>query len=398
MNARAPEPCLGRAPCADDEARHRADHIAIVLHDFSAGGSERIAITLGNRWAQCGRRITLLCGSASGPSRARVAAEVCVQVVQPEIGRGRGSRRRLAQALLQVLEPLQPDVVFAPGNFHLPVIGVMARRLHGTAPTWVGKISNLLRQPGRPRWRQALFAAIARYRCTPLDCLVAMSPALRDEAARVLRRDDLEYVHEPNLALDAASPMPTKPEVPLMVCAGRLVAQKRFALALRALAALGPDSPVRLLMLGDGPERDELQTLARRLGIAARVQWAGHVPDIAPALANASALLLTSRYEGYPAVLIEALAAGVPVLTTDCSPALPEILFDASFGRIAAAEPQALAQALHQTMALQPRAEAVAMLVQRHRAQSCADSYLALLDRAVAAKHRLQLPTPPCRA
>jgi glycosyltransferase involved in cell wall biosynthesis len=183
-----------------------------------------------------------------------------------------------------------------------------------------------------------------------------------------------------------------------MVCAGRLVAQKRFALALRALAALGPDSPVRLLMLGDGPERDELQTLARRLGIAARVQWAGHVPDIAPALANASALLLTSRYEGYPAVLIEALAAGVPVLTTDCSPALPEILFDASFGRIAAAEPQALAQALHQTMALQPRAEAVAMLVQRHRAQSCADTYLALLDRVVAAKHRLQSPTPPCRA
>ena len=123
--------------------------------------------------------------------------------------------------------------------------------------------------------------------------------------------------------------------------------QKDLLTAIRAFAELPSALRARLLILGEGPLRGRLEREAQRLGVAARVEMPGHVPDIAPYLARADLYLMSSHYEGYPAVLVEAIAAGVPIVTTDCSLALPEIFPSPELGSIVRQrQPEAIAAAI----------------------------------------------------
>ena len=207
--------------------------------------------------------------------------------------------------------------------------------------------------------------------------LVAMSPALAAEARTALSRD-VATIAEPNLRDDWAPP-PPRPRAKVIVAAGRMMPQKDFGLALATLAALG--SEWRLDLLGDGRERARLEARAIALGVAGRVTFTGHVADTAPYLARASAYLCTSRYEGYPAVLVEALAAGTPVVTTPCSPAVSEIVSDPSFGRIVPPVAHALAAAVRAVAGTVPDAAKTAAALDRHRIGRSASAWLALLDR-----------------
>lgn len=363
-----------------------AAHIVVLMHDFYAGGAERIAITLANAWRQAGRRVTLLCGSEDGPFRARVARGVGVQTVMPPIPQGVLSRLRLGFACIRPLRELAPDAVFAPGNFHLPVIGVAARAHYAHPPVFACKLSNRLYRPSRSRVGQRVFDRSSRFWVARLDGVSAMSNALQTEARVRLRRPDIECLWEPCIPNDQPlpEPMPACGGLRLVV-AGRLVPEKNVALVLRAFALLAKSRPAQLAVVGDGPEREPLQAEAARLGIAATVDWAGQVPDIRPWLARADVLIAASDYEGYPAVLVEALAAGVPVVTTDSTPALPEILLDASCGRVAGPEATALARAVVDVARVRPARQALGRIFGRHRIGAASAAYLAWFDRLVGA-------------
>ena len=362
--------------------RGRAARIGIVLHDFPAGGTERVAIRLANAWAQAGRTVTIFTGAATGPALALVAPSVAITPADPPIPRGRASRFRLGRRLRGMIAGRGIDVLVCPGNFHLPVI-----RAAGRLPCpVVAKLSNPLSRPDHSLFRRRSFALATRIAARRIARFVAMSPALAAEA-RAMLKTPVTVVNEPILAEPFAANNPGGADGPRVLCAGRLVAQKDFALALAALARL--DRPgARLVLLGDGPERAALEALAIRLGITGQVKFAGHVADIAPWLARADLFLLSSRFEGYPAVLVEAIAAGVPVVATRCSPAIDEIVADPSFGRVAHFTPDALAGAMAAVLergagvAAAPRAA----LIARHSIDASAAGWLALLDDVAAAR------------
>jgi glycosyltransferase involved in cell wall biosynthesis len=360
----------------------QARHIAIVMHDFSTGGSERIAIRLANQWAREGRRVTILCGVVDGPVRSLIAPEVTIVTVWPEIRRSIFSRLMLGFALADCVATLEPDILFSPGNFHIPVFAALGLKMGKRRPPFVCKLSNPL-QISIDRTAQNLFSRVMRWSTGTIDVFVAMSRSLRDEAASVLPGAVIRVISEPNI--DSGEPVervlrhPKEPA--LIVCAGRLAAQKNFALALRAFALVAPAANARLLILGEGDQRAVLEKEAERLKLGSRVRFAGHIPDIRPDLANASLFLLSSRYEGYPAVLIEALAAGLPVITTDCSPAIAEIMCHPSFGRIVPSQPQHMADAIGDMLQMAaPDHEQVKALVKRHRIDVVADQYMDLFD------------------
>nr|WP_232307193.1 glycosyltransferase [Sphingomonas sp. Y57] len=361
-----------------------ASHIAIVMHDFSSGGTERIAIRLANRWARAGRQVSILCGTAQGPARALVDPAVAVIAVWPEIQRSPLSRFALGRALAECVGLLRPDLLFVPGNFHILVIATLAHMLGSDRPAIICKLSNPLRRPGRPRALQWLFEGIVRRMTGTVDGFVAMSAALADEARQVLRRADVRLIPEPNLDETYRPPRSTgQRDGRTILCAGRLAPQKNFELAIKAFARIDPAFDAHLLILGDGEARLKLEILVDRLCLNERVHFAGHVPDIRPALARASLFLLSSRYEGYPAVLIEALAAGVPVVATDCSPAMSEIMGDPSFGQVVPADPSLLAEAMEKLLLDPWRRVDASRLVERHRADTVGDRYLALFDALV---------------
>ena len=368
----------------DGKADGAAGRIAIVLHDFAPGGTERIVVRLANHWAAAGRDVTILCGSEAGPARAMVGPLVAVIETVPATPRAAGSRQLLARRLAPIIAASAPDVIVGPGNFHLPVLAALIDR--GVAAHIVAKLSNPLDRSDLSRLRNALFGWRKRREVRGFARLVAMSDALAADALRTLPGSRITVIGEPivertdRIAHIAA-------HAPHILVAGRLEPQKRVDLALAGFAAWDR-LDAQLTIAGDGAGRASLEQLAIRLGIAGRTSFIGHVADTQACYAKADMLLSTSSFEGFPAALVEAIIAGVPVVATHSSVALPEILADASFGQIIASNPRAIAAALEAQWTAGPINEPNRQaLAQRHDASASAAQWLTLLDTVVA-EHR----------
>jgi len=357
-----------------------ADRILIVLHDFSGGGTERVAIRLANQWTRMGRTVCIFCGDQSGPLRTMVDPRVSVEVANPPLPRAFLSRIRLGLALVDAARRFRPDVVFGPGNFHLLALAVFTRRDRSGVAT-ICKISNPLGPAdgqGAASWlRKRILKALTGR----LDGLVAMSPALRAEAAKLLGPDRVAARWEPIFDPGTRFISESERDPTLIVTAGRLEPQKNFALAIEAMAHLSRWTDARLVILGEGSERNRLTRQIERLGLHERVRLVGHVTDIRPWLAQASCFLMTSRYEGYPASLVEALANGLPAVVTPCSTALSEILPNAGMRATVPPDAGTIAYVLQQ-MLRQPRQQSFdPLLLARHDEARAAASYLDLMDR-----------------
>lgn len=119
---------------------------------------------------------------------------------------------------------------------------------------------------------------------------------------------------------------------PVILAVGRLIPKKDYQTLLHALAAMKTERPARLIALGEGGERPKLEALAKRLGLEDRVDFFGRTPNPFAFLARADLFVLSSRFEGMPSVVIEALACGCPAVSTDCPSGPAEILGDGAFG------------------------------------------------------------------
>jgi glycosyltransferase involved in cell wall biosynthesis len=126
---------------------------------------------------------------------------------------------------------------------------------------------------------------------------------------------------------------------PTILASGRLVWQKGFDLLLHAAAIASKNgADFNLLILGEGPQRQEFETLANQLGIQQRVFLPGYLSNPFSLYQNAAAFVLSSRFEGLPTVLIEALCLGLPIISFDCPSGPSEILAGGSFGRLVGSE------------------------------------------------------------
>ena len=360
-----------------------AQRILICCHDFSMGGTERIAIGLAEAWADAGRDVTLLCGTQAGPQRASVDSRVRVVQLDPPITRSPLSRLKLGREMGKRLAGLAPDVIFLPGNFHLFLANNL--RKADPRPAIVLKISN----PPVPGGLGAPFArAIFRHFARGVDALAPMNAGLTAALRQLLPDKAITTRHDPILVSAARVP-PRRARAsgaPLgILWAGRLEPQKDVPLALATMKALLQHAPAHLTLLGDGAQRLTIAKQIADLGLEAHVTRTGHVPCIEPYMAEADALLITSHYEGGPAVAAEALAQGVPVVSTDCSSLLHEILSHPEAGSIVRSRrPDDLARALRTTIQRgRPDPATLAALVAHLEPRACARAYLDWFDELV---------------
>jgi glycosyltransferase involved in cell wall biosynthesis len=213
------------------------------------------------------------------------------------------------------------------------------------------------------------------------DALVAMDEAGRRSADAMMRRPLATTIPLP--ALDDGHP-PVGPASGRMIfAAGRLIHQKGFDLLIEAFRQLD-DSEARLVIAGSGPEEEALRQQIIAAGLADRVHLAGYTPDIRPFLDEARLFVLPSRFEGYGAVIVEALGAGRPVIATASTPAVDDVLTDPVRGKAIPIEDiPALAHALRELLDRPPPdpfllSEAVAA----YRIGAGAQAYLDLFTRA----------------
>ena len=359
----------------------RANHILICFHDFNRGGTERIALGMARRWIDQGRRVTILCGARMGGLEDTVDPRIEVVELDPPLSRSLTSRLRLGPAMAPYVERLKPDVIFLPGNFHFPLIPALAKvRGHGAL---VAKISN----PAVPKGIvagpvRALLRRFARH----LDGFAAMNKGLEAEIRAIAPWVNVSTLYDPVYLAEteAPSPRPAKERLE-MLWAGRFEPQKDAPLALRTIAALNRLAPARLTMLGEGYLRPRIEKMAAAMGLGDKVRFMGHVPAIDPFLRDADALYVSSTFEGGPAVAVEALAHGVPVVSTDCSHFLRDIMTIPEAGRIVPSrQPDQLAQALLAVaQSDRPAPSVLRPLIAHLAADPCADAYLAWFDQVV---------------
>jgi glycosyltransferase involved in cell wall biosynthesis len=195
-------------------------------------------------------------------------------------------------------------------------------------------VSTPLFRHGRGPLKQIVYNWRTRRQFRGVDAAISLSPAMTDDADKVLGRRITQCIRLPALDDEDAGRLRTQASGKMILAAGRLAEVKGFEVALRAFAHLA-DPDVRLVILGEGPRREGLAALATALGVADRVEFPGYVTDIRPWLEAARVFLLSSYYEGYAAVVVEALGAGRPVVSTNCTPAAFELLSKPEAGAVA---------------------------------------------------------------
>jgi glycosyltransferase involved in cell wall biosynthesis len=138
-----------------------------------------------------------------------------------------------------------------------------------------------------------------------------------------------------------------KGEPPVLLAVGRLTKQKAFDVLIRAFAQIRKDQSARLIILGEGEERPALEGLIKEYKLEQDISMPGFVPNPYPYMAHAAVFVLSSRWEGLPTVLVEALALGTSIVSTDCPSGPREILLDGKYGKLVPVDdPSALAVAI----------------------------------------------------
>ncbi|MBV7256759.1 glycosyltransferase [Pacificimonas sp. WHA3] len=331
--------------------------IVTAIYGQGRGGSERAAMRLVRGWRAAGHDVD--CIGERGDGKARPYA--------------------LAARIARACGAAPTDVLFAPGQTYA-VPFALSRVRTGNAPPLVTKISNMpeagLRgAAGRfwlgqqRRWTNVFVApdemsrnALARAMPALAPRLIAIANPAADEphlrALRKIRGPDADGLN--------------------LLAIGRLVRQKNFALLIRAFAQIMQPGD-RLTILGDGPEKARLSALARRLSVD--IDLPGHQIDVTPWIARATAFASSSEFEGLPAVLVEAMAAGLPIAATDSSPAIGTLLRNGELGILVSdGSVPAFASALTRLRDFTPNQEKMYDAACTFTGERAAPAYLALFE------------------
>lgn len=219
------------------------------------------------------------------------------------------------------------------------------------------------------------------------DRIVAVSRGVAEDVARFSRlpADRIRVIPNPVLwpGIQEAAREPVEhPWLdgechPVLVAAGRLTPQKDFSTLIRALARIREHRKVRLIILGEGRQRVELEALIRHLGLEGAVDMPGFVSNPYRFIGRADAFVLSSAWEGSPNVLTEALSLGVPVVSTNCPSGPGEILQEGAIAPLAeVGDHEDLARATFQVLDEPPPAEQLRNAVVDYSAEKSAKLYL----------------------
>lgn len=369
-------------------------HAALYISSFGPGGAEHVTVMIANGLAERGHRVDLLTCDPNGPLIERVGRSIRIYRLEAHnSARARASCLRAKPShWLAMLRPYllarraSPTVSFLPSVAlflrkekpdallaaapHLNIEAMLAKWLSGASTRTVlaEHINFSHNKPDSTAWRRRYLLPLMRRIYPKADAVIAVSRGVGEDLAANLRipPSHITTIANPVIPRDfaekAAAPLGhlwfRDSTVPVLLSVGRPSPQKDFPTLIRAFAQVHRQRRARLVIVGGAvrlektPEKQrELVQLAAQLGVSQDVDFIGYQANPIAYMSRASVFVLSSRYEGLPTVLIEALAAGCPIVSTDCPSGPAEILEDGTYGRLVpVGDVEALAQAICETL------------------------------------------------
>ena len=239
-------------------------------------------------------------------------------------------------------------------------------------------------------FRQRQTLRVLKWLLPSADGIVAVSQGVADDLRSIVPTDSQKITAIPNPVvtpdLDGKAREPVEhpwfndDSTPVVLSVGRLSSEKDHPTLLRAFAEVVRSRAARLVILGEGPERESLLEMAERLEVSQQVDLPGFKVNPFAYMSKASALVLSSRYEGFPNVLVQAMACGTPVVSTDCRSGPREILQDGKWGHLVpVGDWRQMARAILETLDNPVPADRLISRASAYSAEASVDRYMEIL-------------------
>lgn len=376
---------------AENAGATAARPLAFFIPGLNGGGAQRVFVTLVNTLVtMTDHPIHLVTSRDGGVFESRVDPRV-VRVI---LGQNRVSLSVLSLAhYIRVERP----VAMVSTLDYCNVVFLVATMFTRTRLRKVIREANVLQEDFESiitRSRAIILRTLMRLFYRRADDVIIITRDVERSLLRhrIVSADRMRRIPNPVL-MEAEAPSVSAssavPAGPFILAIGRLSQQKGFDILIRAFAKL-PNREAKLVILGEGPQESQLRALAAEQGVGERVVFPGFVDNTAPYLRLASLFVLSSRWEGFSNVLTEALAAGTPIVSTDCPGSPREVLDGGRFGRLAdVGAPEQLAKA----MAAELRSQTASAEARKERAKHYAANRVAeLYLRLFLAEDTQQVP------
>ena len=313
------------------------NHIAIFVPSLRGGGAERVMVDLACGFVERGYSTDLVLAKAEGPYLRNAMDSIRVidlnspRVFASIIPLARYLRKERPKALLSAMA-------------HANISALWAACLAGVSTRIVVSERNTLSQSARNTVikRQKIMPRLVRIFYPWADSIVAVSKGVADDLCQMtnLPRNCVTVIYNPVvtpelLAKSTATidhPWFAPGEPPVVLSAGRLSLQKDFPTLIKAFAKVCSTRPARLIILGQGDERARLEALVKELELESNVMMPGFVQNPFVYMHRSAVFVLSSAWEGLPGTLIQAMACGCPVVSTNCPSGPAEILEHGRYG------------------------------------------------------------------
>ena len=373
----------------EDREAQPQPHLAFLLPDLNTGGVQHAILRIAAVMAGSDCRVTLLVCEPGGKLGAALPSSVsCVHLPRatkfrcrlealmadpaawrllrrPLLSRRETQLLPYLHGLVDYLRREQPDTLFSAAPA-LNVWAYLARRLAGVSSRLVVSERSHF-SSGKPRklHRKHVLAPMMRHAYAGADRVVAVSHGVacdlienvgvEPEHITVLHNPTIGPDFQARLAAPADHPWFAPGGPPVLLAVGRLAGQKDLPTLIGAFAIARVKQPMRLVLVGEkngtATREGEIHKLVERAGIATDVAFLGYDPNPIRYMARADLFVLSSRFEGFPNVLLEALAAGCPVVSTDCPSGPFELLDGGRYGRLVPVQdPDAMAAAILESL------------------------------------------------
>jgi len=359
--------------------------ICIFLPSLSGGGAERVMVNLANGFAHRGFSVDLVLVKAEGVYLPLVSDRV--QVIDLNCSRVLTS----LSALTRYISAENPHAILSTLD-HANVTAIFACALAGGSQKVVVRIANNVsnQQKNIKGIWNYLTGILIRYTYIWADQIIAVSQGVAEDLVKSynIPHSKVTTIYNPAITpqlLDKIQEPFNHPwfapgESPVVLGIGRLTAQKDFTTLIRAFAQLHQHHSARLMILGEGEDRAKLESLVKSLDLEQEVSLPGFVDNPFPYMKQASVFVLSSCFEGMPNALLQAMACGTPVVSTDCPSGPREILEDGKWGQlIPVGDVEAMAEAILASLQGETQLPSKEILESRFGLDTIVDQYLSIL-------------------